>query len=101
MTRLAPEGKQVSYNAALSLIPGVAFVGGNDGTITALATNDGRKLWQFDTARQFATVNNVPAKGGAISVPGATIAGGMLFIPSGYGIVGGNTGNVLLAFSAR
>jgi polyvinyl alcohol dehydrogenase (cytochrome) len=101
MTRLAPEGKQVSYNAALSLIPGVAFVGGNDGTLTALATADGRKLWEFDTAKQFATVNQVPAKGGAISVPGATIAGGMLFIPSGYGIVGGNTGNVLLAFSPK
>jgi polyvinyl alcohol dehydrogenase (cytochrome) len=100
-TALAPPDKRVSYNAAASLIPGVAFVGGSDGTLTALATADGRKLWEFDTARQFTTVNNVPAKGGAISVPGATIVGGMLFIPSGYGIVGGNTGNVLLAFSAK
>src|SRR5206468_3216352 len=98
LTRLAPEGKQVSYNAALSLIPGVAFVGGNDGTLTALSTTDGHKLWEFETARQFATVNGVPAKGGAISVPGATVVGGMLFVPSGYGIIGGNTGNVLLAF---
>ena len=101
VTTLAPAGKTVSYNAALTLIPGVAFVGGNDGTLNALSTADGRKLWAFDTARQFATVNKVPAKGGAISVPGATIVGGMLFIPSGYGIVGGNTGNVLLAFSAK
>jgi polyvinyl alcohol dehydrogenase (cytochrome) len=100
-TALAPPGKRVSYNAATSLIPGVAFVGGSNGTLTALATPDGRKLWEFDTARQFTTVNNVPAKGGAISVPGATIVGGMLFIPSGYGIIGGSTGNVLLAFSAK
>jgi polyvinyl alcohol dehydrogenase (cytochrome) len=98
---LAPAGKRVSYNAALTLIPGVAFVGGNDGTLNALSTVDGRKLWEFDTARQFATVNKVPAKGGAISVPGPTVVGGMLFMPSGYGIVGGNTGNVLLAFSAK
>ena len=101
MTRLAPPGKRVSYNAAVTLIPGVAFVGGNDGTINALSTADGRRLWQFETARQFATVNQVAAKGGAISVPGATVVGGMLFIPSGYGIVSGNTGNVLLAFSAQ
>jgi hypothetical protein len=25
----------------------------------------------------------------------------MLFIPSGYGIIGGNTGNVLLAFATK
>jgi polyvinyl alcohol dehydrogenase (cytochrome) len=101
MTTLAPAGRRVSYNAAMTLIPGVAFVGGNDGKLNALSTADGRKVWEFDTARQFATVNKVPAKGGAISVPGPTVVGGMLFMPSGYGIVGGNTGNVLLAFSAK
>jgi polyvinyl alcohol dehydrogenase (cytochrome) len=100
-TLLAPPGKRVSYNAAVSAIPGVAFVGGNDGSLTALATSDGHKIWEFDTARPFTTVNGVPAKGGAISVPGAVVAGGMLFIPSGYGILGGNTGNVLLAFAVR
>jgi len=88
-----------TFISAVTAIPGVVFVGGNDGSLHALASADGRKLWQFDTARQFATVNKVSGKGGALSVPGPTIVGGMLFIPSGYGIVGGNTGNVLLAFS--
>jgi polyvinyl alcohol dehydrogenase (cytochrome) len=91
----------VSYNAAVSVIPGVVFVGGNDGTLTALASKDGRTLWQIVTDREFQTVNSVPAKGGAISVPGATIVGGMLFVPSGYNIIGGRAGNVLLAFSAK
>ncbi|PWT79379.1 MAG: cytochrome C oxidase Cbb3 [Blastocatellia bacterium] len=101
MTKLAPEGKRVSYNAAVTVIPGVVFVGGNDGTLTALSTKDGHKLWQVETARDFDTVNKVKGKGGAISVPGATIVDGMLFIPSGYGIIGGNTGNVLLAFATK
>jgi polyvinyl alcohol dehydrogenase (cytochrome) len=96
---LSPEGQRVSYTAAVTAIPGVVFVGGNDGTLSALSSTDGRTLWQFNTARQFATVNKVAGKGGALSVPGPTVAGGMLFIPSGYGIVGGLTGNVLLAFS--
>ncbi len=30
--------------------------------------------------------------------PGATIAGGMLYVPSGYGAFGGRPGNVLLAY---
>jgi hypothetical protein len=41
----------------------------------------------------------VPGKGGAISSAGPTIAGGMLFVGSGYAVSGNNTGNVLLAFS--
>ena len=30
--------------------------------------------------------------------PGPTVAGGMLFVGSGYGVVTGTPGNVLLAF---
>ena len=96
---LSSERPPVSYTAAVTVIPGVVFVGGSDGTLNALSSADGRRLWQFNTARQFATVNQVVGKGGALSVPGPTIVGGMLFIPSGYGIIGGNAGNVLLAFS--
>jgi polyvinyl alcohol dehydrogenase (cytochrome) len=33
--------------------------------------------------------------------PGPTVAGGMLFVGSGYGAWGGAPGNVLLAFEAK
>jgi polyvinyl alcohol dehydrogenase (cytochrome) len=88
-------------NAAVSAIPGVAFVGGWDGMLHALSTRDGHVLWQFNTARKFTTVNGVPANGGSFGAPGPTIAGGMLFTTSGYAFFDGvKTGNVLLAFSA-
>ena len=48
---------------------------------------------------QYETVNGVPARGGSLDGPGAAIAGGMLFVNSGYGGNGGMPGNVLLAFS--
>ena len=48
--------------------------------------------------RPFETVNRVTAKGGSISAPGPTIAGGMVFVGSGYAVLGGTPGNVLLAF---
>jgi polyvinyl alcohol dehydrogenase (cytochrome) len=99
-TRLAPSGKQVTYSAAATAIPGVVFVGGSDGRLWALSTHDGHPLWSFDTARTFHTVNEVPAHGGSISAPGPTVAGGMLFVGSGYGVVSQTPGNVLLAFSA-
>ncbi len=98
-TPLAPSGKNVTYSAAATAIPGVVFVGGSDGRLWALATHDGHPLWSFDTAQSFHTVNDVPAHGGSISAPGPTVAGGMLFVGSGYGVVSQTPGNVLLAFS--
>jgi polyvinyl alcohol dehydrogenase (cytochrome) len=84
--------------AATSAIPGVVFTGSSDGTLRALATSDGQVLWQYSTARDYETVNGVTAKGGNMGQAGATIAGGMVFIGSGYGTGNSGFGNVLLAF---
>jgi len=40
----------------------------------------------------------VPAKGASMIGPGPAIAGGMVYVNSGYGAFGGRPGNVLLAF---
>lgn len=100
-TRLAPEGRRVSNAAASSAIPGIVFVGGTDGKIHALATKDGREVWSYDTNREFPTVNRVAARGGSIGSIGPTIAGGMVFIGSGYSVTSGIPGNVLLAFASQ
>jgi polyvinyl alcohol dehydrogenase (cytochrome) len=84
--------------AAISSIPGVVFAGANDGGVRAYASKDGAIIWSFDTNRDFTTVNGVPAKGASMSGPGPAIAGGMMFLNSGYGALGGRPGNVLLAF---
>jgi polyvinyl alcohol dehydrogenase (cytochrome) len=60
---------------------------------------DGRVLWDFDTAREFETVNGLKARGGSIDVGGAAIASGLVATTSGYGTWGGMRGNVLLVFS--
>jgi polyvinyl alcohol dehydrogenase (cytochrome) len=58
-------------------------------------------LWQFNTARDFNTVNGVPAKGGSMGGPGPTVVNGVLYVGSGYAAFGGGMpGNVLLALSA-
>jgi polyvinyl alcohol dehydrogenase (cytochrome) len=93
--------KKVTHSAAATVIPGVVFVGGSDGRLWALSSNDGHSLWFFDTAHAFDTVNAVPAHGGSIIAPGPTVAGGMLFVASGYGVVAETPGNVLLAFSVQ
>jgi polyvinyl alcohol dehydrogenase (cytochrome) len=89
----------LSYSAAPTVVPGLVFVGGSDGRLIALSTQDGRELWEFDTARSFGTVNGVTAKGGSMGSAGPTVAGGMLFVGSGYAVTRGMPGNVLLAFA--
>ncbi len=85
--------------APATAIPGVVFSGSMDGHLRAYSTTDGAILWDYDTLRDYDTVNGVKAKGGSMSATGPTIANGMLFVSSGYGALGGMNGNVLLAFS--
>jgi polyvinyl alcohol dehydrogenase (cytochrome) len=91
-------GCSAAQGGAVTAIPGVVFSGSADGGIRAYAAADGTIVWQFDTNRQFETVNGVKASGGAIDGPGAVVADGMLYMSSGYVSLGGRPGNVLLAF---
>lgn len=92
-------GCSPSQMAPATAIPGAVFSGSMDGHLRAYAASDGKVIWDFDTLREFETVNGVPAKGGSLNASGPTISGGMLFVNSGYGALGGMAGNVLLAFS--
>ena len=87
-----------AQSAAITIIPGVIFSGSNDGALRAYSTADGKVLWQYDSNREFESINGVPAKGASLIGPGPVIAGGMVYINWGYGGFGGRPGNVLLAF---
>jgi polyvinyl alcohol dehydrogenase (cytochrome) len=87
-----------AQSAAVTAIPGVVFSGAEDGHLRGYSTANGKILWDFDTAREYKTVNGAPGRGGAIDVAGPVAAGGMLFAVSGYPSRGGLPGNVLLAF---
>jgi polyvinyl alcohol dehydrogenase (cytochrome) len=88
-----------AQSSAASAIPGAVFSGSVDGHLRAYDARDGKIIWDFDTARHFEAVNGAQARGGAIDGPGPTIAGGRLYIASGYAQWGGLPGNALLAFS--
>jgi polyvinyl alcohol dehydrogenase (cytochrome) len=87
-----------AQSAPVSVIPGVVFSGSVDGHLRAYSTADGKVLWDFDTIREYQTVNGVKGQGGSIDAAGPVIAGGMLLTNSGYGQWRGKAGNVLLAF---
>jgi polyvinyl alcohol dehydrogenase (cytochrome) len=106
-TPLAPaaipgEPPRPGQSAAVTAIPGVVFSGGWDGRLRAVASGNGSVIWEYNTVRDYTTVNGVPGKGGSMGAPGPTVVGGMLYVGSGYvGVSNGLPGNVLLAFSAE
>ena len=87
--------------AAVTAIPGAVFSGAYDGHLRAYSAEDGRILWDFDTARDFETVDGIPGHGGSIDGPGAVVVNGMVYVNSGYSRQSGMPGNVLLAFAAN
>jgi len=97
----APGVKGASNAAAAMATPSVVFVGGADGALTALSPVDGATLWQYNTNRSFEAVNKVATKGGSILSGGAVVVDGRVYVGSGFGVVGGITGNAVLAFGVE
>lgn len=86
-------------SAAPLAVPGIVFAGSLDGHMRAYAAEDGKIIWDYDTAKEYETTDGFKGKGGAIDGPSAVAADGMLFVNSGYGMFGQMPGNVLLAFA--
>jgi polyvinyl alcohol dehydrogenase (cytochrome) len=84
--------------SAPSVIDGVVFAGSADGVLRAYSTRDGKIVWSADTNGEFQTVNGVKAHGGSMISAGPAIAGGMVYVNSGYGSHAARAGNVLLAY---
>ncbi len=81
-----------------TVIPDAVISPSMDGHIRAFQSKTGEIIWDFDALRSFETVNGIPANGGSFSATGATVAGGYLYVNSGYSSM---PGNVLLAFSVK
>jgi polyvinyl alcohol dehydrogenase (cytochrome) len=92
----------LGQSAAPTVIPGLVLSTTIDGHLRAYSANDGKIVWDFDTAAQkYQTINGVKDQsGGSLDVAGPILAGGLMYIISGYaGALGGAPNNVLLVFS--
>lgn len=89
-------------SGAITATPDLVLAGSDDGLVRIHDAATGQVLWQFDTAQDFASVNGVPARGGAISGGAAPIVdGGQVIVSSGYGFVSKLPGNALLVFGTE
>lgn len=96
---LGTQGCSAGQPGAVALIPGVVFATSLDGHLRAYSTTDGKIIWDYNTARDFDTVNGVKARGGSMNGTGPVVAGGILYSNSGYSRNPVMPGNVFLAFS--
>ena len=92
---------RASLSQAISAIPGAVFAGSQDGHLRAYDAHDGKIVWDFDTARELPAVNAASASGGSLDAGGPVIAGGVVYVNSGYGQFLGHGGNALLALSVE
>ena len=85
---------------AMSSVPGAVFAGSMDGHLRAFDAASGQAIWDDDTAASpVMTVAGRLAQGGVLDGAGPTIAGGMVYVSSGYWGRADRSGSVLMAFS--
>lgn len=85
-------------SAAVLATEELVFSAGLDGKIRAFDIATGDVLWQANTAVPIEADNGISGHGGAIDVSGQVMAGGWLYVQSGYSMFGQLPGNVLLAY---
>lgn len=86
------------FSAAPTVVNDLLFAPSLDGRVNAFDAATGALRWQFDTIREFDTVNGVTAHGGSIDSAGVQAVGEWVYVQSGYSVFGQLPGNVLLAF---
>jgi polyvinyl alcohol dehydrogenase (cytochrome) len=101
-TRVPTCAANTGLTGAPAVIDGAVVEGSADGWLRAFDAANGRLLWSFDTARPYTGVNGVAGHGGAIDNASIIAANGLLFVNSGYALIGGQrAGNVFLAFRRK
>lgn len=97
--RWGSKGCTGAQRTAVTAVPGAVFAGSSSGHIRAYASENGKILWDFDTAQTFKAVNGVDATGGSIEGVATAVAEGSLLVTSGTATYGGGRGNALIAFT--
>jgi len=88
-----------ALSQAISAIDGIVFAGAMDGHFRAYDTTSGKVVWDVDTAIPYQALGGREASGGGLDGAGPTVAGGMVYVTSGYQGRSGSPGSVLLAYS--
>ena len=97
-----PNCHNIGLTGAATLIDGAVVEGSADGFLRAFDAATGQVLFEYDTARTYDGINGIAGKGGGIDNASIVATNGLVFVNSGYGLMGGQgAGNVFLAFRRK
>ena len=86
------------FSATPLSVDGAVITGGLDGRLFVFNSESGELIYEYDTVRDYETINGVEGYGGSIDSHSISAGSGMVFVGSGYGQFRQVPGNVLLAF---
>ena len=86
------------FSATPLSVDGAVITGGLDGRLFVFNSESGELIYEYDTVRNYETINGVEGYGGSIDSHSISAGSGMVFVGSGYGQFRQVPGNVLLAF---
>ena len=86
------------FSATPLSVDGAVITGGRDGRLFIFNSDSGELIFEYDTVKDYETVNGVEGYGGSIDSHSIAAGSGMVFVGSGYGQFRQVPGNVLLAF---
>lgn len=89
-----------AFSAAAMAGEGYVLAADLEGYLWAFDSETGAVLWSVSTLGSYEGVNGIAARGGSIDASGPLVAGGAIYVGSGYGFFGKMRGNVLLSFRA-
>jgi polyvinyl alcohol dehydrogenase (cytochrome) len=98
------EGKPVplcgnAFGLPTTVSNDIVFSGTSDGVLRAYNKNTGEPVWNYNTAHDYKTVNDIKGYGGGLSYGGPVIVNDKLFVFSGNDYAQFTMpGNVLLMF---
>lgn len=87
-----------AYSGPATTTDDLVITGALNGYLFAHDRATGELLWEVDTKQDYATINNVPASGGAIDATGPVLSGDYLIVNSGYATFGQLGGNAILVY---
>jgi len=95
------QGCMEAYSAPITATDDLLLAGSLNGVLFAHDPATGALVWEYNTAREYATINGVTARGGSLDATGPVLAGDYMIVNTGYATFGQMPGNAILVFKLK
>lgn len=87
-----------AYSAPITATDELILAGSLSGYLFAHDPETGALLWEYNTVRDYDTINGVAARGGSLDATGPVLTGDYMIVNTGYATFGQMPGNAVLVF---